>query len=166
MSSSNVVPVFGSGVARVALTPAAAPAPGFTLVEVAIALSVLGMLLAVTVPPMGRWRDAAAVHAARDELAAALAWTRIAAASRSGATLVLDTETGRFWTMADGVEAAPTIDLRRRYRVRVDAGSSGPVLFHYDALGIGRLTSRTVSIRRRGAEAGLTVSAYGRVRRW
>lgn len=151
---------------RAATSPAAPPRPGFTLIEMLIVLSVLGVLLVLTLPPVARWRDAAAVHAARDELAAALAWTRVAAASRSGATLVLDPETGRFWTVAAAGAAAPPTDLGSRYRVRLDVGSSGPVLFHYDALGIGRLTSRTVHIRRRGAEAGLTVSAYGRVRRW
>ena len=141
-------------------------APGYTLIEILLVLCFLGVLLAISLPPLARWRDAAAVHAARDELAGALALTRITAASRSGATLVLDPPTARFWTEVDGQRPAPATDLASRYRVRVEAGSAGPVLFHYDALGIGRLTSRTIRIRRHGAEAGLTVSAYGRFRRW
>lgn len=147
---------------------------GYTLAEVTVTLSVLGVLLAVILPPLTRWRDTAAVHAARDELAAALAWTRIAAASHRGATLVLDAPTGRFWTelaAADigsgtGGQSGRASDLRARYGVRVEVGSSATVAFQYDALGIGRLTNRTVRIRRGGAEAGLTVSAYGRFRRW
>lgn len=145
---------------------AAHPTPGFTLIEMVLVLLLLGVMLTVTLPPFARWRDAAAVHAARDELAAGLAWARVAAYSRNGATLVLDAAEGRFWTLATGEADTPATDLRARYGVRVEAGSAGTVLFHYDALGIGRLSSRTVRIQRRGAEAGLTVSAYGRVRRW
>ncbi len=145
--------------------------PGYTLIELLVVLSVLGVILAITMPPLTRWRDAAAVHAARDELAGALAWTRVAAVSHQGATLVLDPHTGRFWIRFGSVDAGTATDLAGRYRVRIDAGAAAaadadPVLFHYDALGIGRLANRTVRIRRGKAEAGLTVSAYGRFRRW
>lgn len=140
--------------------------PGFTLVEMIMVMTVLATLLGIALPPTARWRHAAAVRTARDELAAGLAWTRMAAASHGGASLVLDPLTGRFWTRtADGRDSEP-VDLQARYGVRVDAGSDDPVVFPYDALGIGRLTSRTVYVRRGSAEAGLTVSAYGRCRRW
>jgi prepilin-type N-terminal cleavage/methylation domain-containing protein len=138
---------------------------GYTLVELLVALALFAGLLAIALPPLGRWRDRAAVLAAREELASALAWTRMAAASRGGADLLLDPAAGRFWTR-DPVTARPAVDLRARYGVRVDAGTSGVVVFHYDALGIARLSNRTVRIRRRGAETALVVSAYGRVRRW
>lgn len=138
---------------------------GYTLIELIVVMAVLGVLLAIALPPALRWRDAAAVRSARDELAAALAWTRVAAASHGGATLVLDPAVGRFWTHADGRDSAP-VDLADRYGVRVDPGSGDPVVFHYDGLGIGRLTNRTVRVVRGDAEAGVTVSAYGRYRRW
>lgn len=139
--------------------------PGYTLIELITVMAVLAMLLGVAVPPALRWRDAAAVRSARDEFAAGLAWTRVAAASHGGATLVLDPATGRFWTRTAGRDAPPT-DLGAQYGVHVDPGTTGPVVFHYDALGIGRLTNRTVRLRRGSAEAGVTVSAYGRYRRW
>ncbi len=138
---------------------------GFTLVELLLALLILAGLLTVALPPVGRWRDQAAVRAARDELASALSWTRLAAASRDGATLVLDPATGRFWTERAG-ERTPAVDLARRYRVRVEVGTGAAVRFRYDGLGIGRLANRTVRIRRSDALAGLTVNSYGRVRRW
>jgi len=40
------------------------------------------------------------------------------------------------------------------------------VVLRFDALGVGRMTSRTFRVRRGSAEAGLTVATYGRVRRW
>lgn len=129
-------------------------------------MAILAGLLGVTLPAAFRWRDAAAVRAARDELAGGLATTRAVAASHQGASLILDPAAGTFWIRArDGWESRP-VHFRDRYRVEVDPGSTGPVLFHYDGLGIGRLTSRTIRLRRGRAEAGITVSAYGRYRQW
>lgn len=139
---------------------------GYTLIELLLALLLLGVLLSLAFRPLTRWRDRAAVHAAREELAAALAHTRITAISAAGATLVLTPATGRFSTRTHGGTVGPPVDLRARYRVGVDAGAGDSVTFHYDALGIGRLTSRTVTMKRGAARAGITVSAYGRYRRW
>lgn len=139
---------------------------GYTLVELLVVLLLLAGLLAIAMPGMKRWRDRAAVHAAREELAGALAWTRITAASHTdGATLVLDPGSARFHTRT-ATGPTPEIDLRRRYGVELDIGSDRLALFRYDALGIGRIASRTIRIHRGSAEAGLTVSAYGRFRRW
>lgn len=152
-------------VPRVGVHRAGMRTPGFTLVELLVALLVLGVLLAIAAPPVGRWRDEAAVRAARDELSAALAWTRVAAASHNGATLVLDPATGRFWTERSP-GPTPTHDLAARYGVRIDAGSDEAIRVRYDGLGIGRASNRTLRISRRRAEAGLTINLYGRVRRW
>ena len=139
---------------------------GYTLVELIVVMAILAMLLGIVLPATARWRHAAAVRAARDELAAGLAWTRIAAASHGGASLVLDPPTGRFWTRTADGRDSELVDLKARYGVRVDSGSEDPVVFPYDALGIGRLANRTVYVRRGDATAGLTVSSYGRYRRW
>lgn len=139
---------------------------GYTLIELLLVLFLLGVLLSLALQPLARWRDQAAVHAAREELAAALAHTRITAISASGATLVLTPATGSFSTRTRAGTVGLPVDLQARYRVGVDAGAGDSVTFHYDALGIGRLTSRTVTMKRGGARAGITVSAYGRFRRW
>ena len=139
---------------------------GYTLVELILVLMLLGVLLGIARTATAAWRDRAAVRAAREELVAGLAWTRLAAATHGGAVLVLDPLTGRFWTSTADGTGSRAVNLRRRYGVRVDPGTDAPVLFRYDALGIGRLSNRTVRIARGGAEGGVTVSAYGRYRRW
>ena len=139
---------------------------GYTLLELLIVLTLVGTLAAIGLPPLNRWRDEAAAHAARDELIGALAWTRVAATGHGGATLVLEPAIGRFWTELGDGSRRPTTDLEARYRVSIEAGGTGAVHLHYDALGIGRRTNRTIRIRRGAAEAGVTISAYGRARPW
>lgn len=140
---------------------------GYTLVELLVVIAVLALLLSVALPPVRRWHDGVAVRAARDEVAAALAATRATAATAGGAALVLDPTGARFWIRLDGAPSGDPTDLRKRYGVLMDAGT-GPneVVLRYDGLGIGRIASRTIRLERGNATAGLTVSAYGRYRRW
>lgn len=137
---------------------------GTSFLELTVVLALVGLLLGIAAPSTLRWRDRVAVRAARDDLAAGLAAARATAAAAGGAALVLETGSARFWIAAGGV-AGPVTDLAERYRVRVEGGS-GTIEVRYDALGIGRLANRTLRLRRGAAEAGLTISAYGRVRRW
>jgi prepilin-type N-terminal cleavage/methylation domain-containing protein len=146
--------------------PGMRPRRGYTVLEVLVTLSVLSVLLGIALPPLGHWRDRAAVRAARDELAAAFAWTRMAAAAGGGASLVLDPTAGTFRVRAGPGAGARTVDLGRRFGVTVEVGAGAPVVFDYDALGIGRLASRTIVLHRKSASAGIVVSAYGRVRPW
>lgn len=139
---------------------------GFSLLELLLVLALLGVLLGIALPSTATWRDRMAVHAAREEVAAALSWTRLAAASSGGAELVVDAATGRVWTVTHEASAVRPVDLRERYGVRVDVGRADTVFLRFDALGIGRIASRRIRILRGRAEAGLVVSAYGRVRRW
>ena len=139
---------------------------GYTLLETMAALALLCVVLGIALPPVARWRDDAAVRAARDEIAAELAAARMAAVARGGAGLVVDPVTGRVWVVSGAGRAGEAIDVAGRYGVRLRVGPGGPVLIAYDALGIGRLGSRTIEVRRGRAAGGLTVSAYGRVRRW
>jgi prepilin-type N-terminal cleavage/methylation domain-containing protein len=140
---------------------------GFTLIEMVAVLGMLGIILGIAAPPVLRWRDAAAVHSARDELAAVLALTRVAAVSHGGASLWVDATTGRVWIASrGGAPVIPTLDLAGRYGIDLETGSPAPVELRYDAFGIGRIASRTLTLRRHHARAGLTISAYGRYRRW
>jgi prepilin-type N-terminal cleavage/methylation domain-containing protein len=143
------------------------PRYGHTMIELLAVLMLLSILLVLSMPGVARWRDAAAVSAARDNLAARLAWTRVAAASRGGAALVLELPAGRYRVeLADGLAVHET-DLSERFGVTIrTTGPADSVVLRYDALGIGRMTARTLEVRRGEAVRGLTVSAYGRFRRW
>lgn len=137
------------------------------MIELLAALLLLSILLGMAMPRATRWRDAAAVSAARDELAARLAWTRVAAASRGGAALVLELPAGRYRVeLGDGITVHET-HLGERFGVTLHTtGPADSVVLRYDALGIGRMTGRTLEVRRGEAIGGLVVSAYGRFRRW
>lgn len=139
---------------------------GTTLIELLLVLALLTTLLGVALPGVGKWRDLHAARAARDELAAGLAWARLAAVSNGGSTLVVDEVTARFWMTTPAGPVGAAVDLGDRYAVRLELGAAERVALQYDALGIGRHASRTIRLRRGSAEAGLVVSSYGRVRRW
>ena len=137
---------------------------GTTFVELTLVLALLGILLGIVTPATQRWRDVLAVRAARDELAAGIAGARATAAAVGGAALILDRGSGIFW-VATPAGAGPATDLRARYGVHIE-GPGGIVELQYDGLGIGRLANRSIRLRRGRAEAGVVISAYGRVRRW
>jgi hypothetical protein len=46
------------------------------------------------------------------------------------------------------------------------SGNRSAVEIAFDALGLGRIASQTLRFRLESQEAGLTVSSFGRVRRW
>lgn len=146
-----------------------APSPGTTLIELVFALTLLAILCGLAYPPLQQGLDRYAVRSARDALASGVARARAVAVARSGADLVVDVAAARFW-----IEAAPgdtvgaPVDLAARYRVRftVDGAAADRVALHFDGLGLGRLANRTFRLRRGGAEANLTLSSFGRPRRW
>lgn len=138
---------------------------GYSLAELMVALALAALLLAVALPGAARWRDDFAVRAARNDLAAGLAWTRIAAVSGGGASFVVEPDSGWFRTRTVDGGPGPTRDLRARYGVTFESPEV-TLEIPFDALGIGRLASQTVVVRRGAARAGVVVSAYGRVRPW
>jgi hypothetical protein len=48
----------------------------------------------------------------------------------------------------------------------IDHATTSTVRLDFDALGLGRLANRTFRVRRGRHEARLTLSSYGRPRRW
>jgi prepilin-type N-terminal cleavage/methylation domain-containing protein len=138
---------------------------GFTLLELALTLLVAGIIAGTALPALAHARDALAVRAARAELAAAFAITRVTAVRAGGAVLVLDTVSGTAWMERPGGGRFPTsFPLAERYGVTLSTDRTPPAAFRYDALGIGRLANGVIRLERRRVRATLTISAYGRVR--
>ena len=139
---------------------------GTPLVELLLTLCLLGILTGLAGPAIGRGLDGFAVRAARDELGAAVSRTQTAAVALGGAVLVLDPGKATFWIRsAAGDTVLRPVELGARHGVDMAAaGSTGPVELVYDGLGIGRMTSRTIRLRRGAAVSEVTISAYGRAR--
>jgi prepilin-type N-terminal cleavage/methylation domain-containing protein len=116
---------------------------GVTLPELLIALSLIGVLLSIALPNFRSGLDALTARAARETAFALFSRARIIALENGGATM-------QFFTSAD---------------LLLDEGNES-VTLRYDAHGLGRMMSRTLRFRTRSAIAGLTVSSFGRVRRW
>ena len=72
--------------------------------------------------------------------------------------------------MRAGLEPEPTprLDLVADWGVAVSSPGFGgdTIVIRYDAIGLGRIANRTLRFERGRAVAGLTISAYGRVRAW
>lgn len=139
---------------------------GATLLELATALAIVGVVAAVAFPALRSSIEEYAVRGARSALVAGIARARAAAIAHGGARFVADPAAGRIWVeVEDGDTIGRVVDLAADYGVSLDAGASGGarVALRFDGLGIGRLTSRTFTLTRGGAAARITVSAYGRV---
>lgn len=138
---------------------------GFTLLEMLIALTVAGVLLAASVPSVREARDRLAVRGAREAVVGFLARARARAVSTGGARVVLEEDSARLVLWTEGLPST-TLALGREFAVALDLpGAATSAELRYDAVGVGRLASRTLRFRRGAAEAALTVSSYGRVRR-
>jgi len=157
---------------RVSMNEAPPPGRGFTLHELLVVLAVLAVLAAIAAPAAAGVSDAVAARGARDATASLLSRGRAEAPARGGTYLSVDLGTAMATLRAGrpGAEGAllATLDLRHTFGAKVDSRgvTEGVVDLVFDAHGIGRVASRTLSFRRGGAEAALTVSSYGRVRRW
>ena len=102
---------------------------GFTLLELVLALAILGFLLALVVPPLGRSERRWAAYAAARTLAADVARARrMAIQDRRTVRVVLDTVRGAYDVRPDGGEAV----TRRKLRDDLALGTTaylGEILF-------------------------------------
>jgi Tfp pilus assembly protein FimT len=142
---------------------------GLTLLEALVVLGLLATILAAASPALLRQLDRYAVVGAREALAGAAARARAVAVAAGGASLVLDVPAGRAWietTAGDTIGDAVHLNTVYGVQTRVVGSSAQRVALGFDGLGIGRLANRTIRFERGEAAAGLTISAYGRIRRW
>lgn len=132
-------------------------------------LSVIGIVLGIGGTVLSGALNRIATMAARDALAASISRARTIALAHGGASVLIELNEGRVEVRpADQPRVLGSQHLRSTYGVTlsVDGSQVETISLRFDALGIGRMSNRTIRIRRGGAESGLTVSSYGRVRRW
>jgi prepilin-type N-terminal cleavage/methylation domain-containing protein len=138
---------------------------GFTLLELVAALLLLGMATSMLLPAARRVSDRSAVVGAREAMVGMISRTRGYALAGGGATLTLIASEARA-RAESGDSVVERIHLGRGFGVEVELSRGrDSVSLSFDALGIGRVASQTVRLRRGECEAALVISAYGRVTR-
>lgn len=138
---------------------------GYTLLEMTVVTSLAALVLAAGIPAAHRSIDRMAVVGAREGLVGMIVRTRAEARARGEATLVVDARSG-LARIQSAMGVVDSLDLDAAFGVRVETGATDrPAILEFDALGIGRVASRTISVRRGSARAEVVVSSYGRVSR-
>jgi prepilin-type N-terminal cleavage/methylation domain-containing protein len=137
---------------------------GFTLVELLFALLLVGMTSASLAPVARRQRDRALVIGAREAVVGLFAEARVAAMESGAASVRITTDPARAEAVgASGVLRSAAI--AEDFGVRISIGGPAAVELSYDGLGLGRMTSQTITFTRGDETTDLVVSGHGRVRR-
>lgn len=133
--------------------------------ELLIVLCLAAILMMFALPTARSGMDVVRVRAAREAAFGMATRTRSVARARGGADIIFDLERRTAEIVAsDGVVV--TTASFAAFDVAIASDDAARVTLRYDARGLGRMASRTVHFVRGNARAGLTFSAYGRVRRW
>jgi type II secretory pathway pseudopilin PulG len=138
---------------------------GHTLLELLVVLLLCGVTAASVAPAARRQRDRALVLAAREAVVAVVAAARLAAIEAGGASVRIATVPPTARAIADG-QAIRGAALAADFGVTLDLGGGAQeVELAYDGLGLGKVASQTLTLRRGSEAAQLVISGYGRVRR-
>jgi type II secretory pathway pseudopilin PulG len=138
---------------------------GHTLVELTFVLLLVGVAASSVAPTARQARDWAAVAAAREAVVGLLVEARQAAIEAGSGSAHFSTMTGVVQVSSAGTMLR-RVDLTAEFGVSLElSGARSEVELRYDPLGLGRMASQTVVVRRGRAVTALTVSAYGRVSR-
>jgi type II secretory pathway pseudopilin PulG len=138
---------------------------GHTLVELLFVLTLMGAAGASLAPSARRYRERAAVVAAREVLVGVLAEARVAAMESGAATVHISSDPGAAGASV-GDSTIRFVPLGDEYGVALTLSrGQTEAEIHFDALGLGRVASQTIGFHRGAASAELVVSSYGRVRR-
>jgi prepilin-type N-terminal cleavage/methylation domain-containing protein len=135
---------------------------GFTLLELAIVLALVGLLMAIAVPRFAAMRDGASVRAAMANLGADFSLARQSAITRrTTVAVVLDTSSGTVEVRSASRTLAQHA-LRAMYGIVLGSNRDSAV---YDSRGLGYgVSNLTVTVRRGSFVDTLTMSRMGRVR--
>jgi Tfp pilus assembly protein FimT len=138
---------------------------GASLFELLITLSILGMLLMIALPGMRNTMQVLAVRAARENAFGMFARARTIAQQQGGAEILLDAAADRMSIKAPSGAIITEASFASN-GIDVSLDGADTVTLRYDGYGLGRMMSRTVTFSVREARSGLTISSFGRVRRW
>jgi prepilin-type N-terminal cleavage/methylation domain-containing protein len=135
---------------------------GFTLLELAIVLALVGLLMAIAVPRFAAMRDGASVRAAMANLGADFSLARQSAITRrTTVAVVLDTSSGTVEVRSASRTLAQHA-LRAMYGIVLGSNRDSAV---YDSRGLGYgVSNLTVTVHRGSFVDTLTMSRMGRVR--
>ena len=139
---------------------------GTTLVELAVALMLLGVLTGLLSPKVTAFQDRAAVLEAREHFIALIVEVRRIATERGGAVLLVRSDPAEAILVAAG-------DTVRTFRWPASRGSPQVVIggartdvaLAFDRAGLGRFANATIGFSRGGTTSEVVLSSYGRVRR-
>jgi prepilin-type N-terminal cleavage/methylation domain-containing protein len=137
---------------------------GVTLPELLIALMLISVLLSIALPNLRTGLDGLSARAARETAFALIGRARVIALESGGASIELDAVRDAI-TLRSGSGQIQHEQIFTEADLRLGEGIE-MVILHYDAHGLGRMMSRTLTFQTRSAVAGLTVSTFGRARRW
>lgn len=139
---------------------------GATLYELLLALTLIGVFTSLAMPAMRSAMDSLAVRAARESAFGMFARARALALQQGGAQVELSARSDHILVHAPSGAIEAELLLGPQHIDLIVEGPSDPVLLRYDAYGLGRMMSRTITFQGRAARSGLTISSFGRVRRW
>jgi len=135
---------------------------GFTLLELCLVLSLLGVTWSVFLPAARQQRDRLAVLGAREEVLGLLHRTRAEAIARGGAELRLWADPARAAIVA-GRDTLARAELGEIHGVGLELPRGRSVSrLAYGSLGLGLVASHTIRLSRGEEEAVLVVSSLGR----
>jgi Tfp pilus assembly protein FimT len=136
---------------------------GFTLLELSTLLCLLAIVLAGAFPALSSWADRIAVASAREELMGFFHQARGEAVARGGVDLFFTSNPATV-TLRHEEGVLDSCDLKKRYRITLALSRDrAEAALTFDAMGLGRVASQTLSISRGQVEARLVVSSLGRV---
>jgi type II secretory pathway pseudopilin PulG len=142
---------------------------GTTLADLIIAIAVLAVVTTIAAPRLVTARNAMAVRAARDAAAGEIERARTMALARGTSRIVLDPASAQLRLEAPaGTAVRDPVRFADAFRVQmsIDGHSAGTVALDFNAMGLGVSANRTIRFQRGAVEARLSMSLYGRVRRW
>lgn len=138
---------------------------GHTLFELTVVLLLMAVLTSSLAPAARRYRDRAAVVAAREITVGLLSRARRTAMTGGSAEVALEAAPARARVLVgDSVVAQAMLETDLGVRMELGEGRERAIV-SFNVMGLGLLASRTIIFRRGDAAATLVVSGLGRVRR-